>query len=528
MSWLTNFRASFSLLRAVWVLMREGVITALPDQGAPPPMVLAKMVAKLVRRRRAVDAPQSKILSAALARLGPSWVKLGQFLATRPDIVGDSIAHDLELLQDRMEPFPVEEAKRMVEATLDGKVDDLFVDFGQPIAAASIAQVHKGRVRDETGERDVAIKIIRPGVRERFAWDLQTFYFAARLLNRLFPPIRRLMLVQSVDILAESARLEMELRLEAAAFSEMAENVKDDEGFRVPAIDWPRSGRDCITMEWVDGIKMNNSAALAASGHDLKKVAATLNQSFLRHAIRDGFFHADMHPGNLFLAPDGDIVAVDLGIAGRVTKPERRYLAEILYGFIRRDYRRIAEVHIEAGYVPADKDVDMFAQALRAVGEPIYGKTAGEISIGNLLTLLFDITELFEMKTQPQLIMLQKTMVVVEGVARKLDPDFNIWTSAGPVVIPYATRLIGPLGRLDEARDGLLAVGSLARQAPVFAERLKSLSTEIDGWAENGVRLDKPTIEAIGKAEARHSRSGRVALWVLALSAAAIAWQIGG
>ncbi|MEL7230476.1 MAG: AarF/UbiB family protein, partial [Pseudomonadota bacterium] len=457
-----------------------------------------------------------------------SWVKLGQFLATRPDIVGDSIAHDLELLQDRMEPFSVDEARRMVEATLERQVDDLFVDFGKPIAAASIAQVHKAKVRYEDGERDVAVKIIRPGVRERFSWDLQTFYFAARLLNRLFPPIRRLMLVQSVDILAESARLEMELRLEAAAFSEMAENTQNDEGFRVPAIDWPRSGRDCITMEWVDGIKMNNAEALAASGHDLKKVASTLNQSFLRHAIRDGFFHADMHPGNLFLAPNGDIVAVDMGIAGRIGKPERRYLAEILYGFIRRDYRRIAEVHIEAGYVPADKDVDMFAQALRAVGEPIYGKTAGEISIGNLLTLLFDITELFEMKTQPQLIMLQKTMVVVEGVARKLDPDFNIWTSAGPVVVPYATRLIGPIGRLDEARDGLLAVGSLARQAPVFADRLKALSTEIDGWAENGVRLDKPTIDAIGKAEARHSRSGRVALWVLALSAAAIAWQISG
>lgn len=528
MSLFTKFRALFSLLRAVWVLMREGVITALPDQGAPPPMVAAKAVAKLVQRRRPAGVTQSKILSDALARLGPSWVKLGQFLATRPDIVGESIAHDLELLQDRMEPFPVEQARATVAATLEADVDTLFVDFGTPIAAASIAQVHKGIVRDENGERPVAIKIIRPGVRERFAWDLQTFYFAARLLTRLFAPLRRLMLVESVDILAESARLEMELRLEAAAFSEMAENTKDDEGFRVPTIDWARSGRDCITMEWVDGIKMNDGAALAASGHDLKAVANTLNQSFLRHAIRDGFFHADMHPGNLFLAPDGDIVAVDMGIAGRINKSERRFLAEILYGFIRRDYRRIAEVHIEAGYVPADKDVAMFAQALRAVGEPIYGKTADEISIGNLLTLLFDITELFDMKTQPQLLMLQKTMVVVEGVARKLDPDFNMWTSAGPVVVPYATRLIGPIGKLNEAADGLAAVGSLTRQAPIFAERLKALSTEIDGWAEQGVRLDKSTIDAIGKAEARHSRSGRVALWVLALSAAAIAWQISG
>ena len=523
---MVRIRPWFSLARAAWVLMREGVITALPEEGAPPPVRAAKSIAKVVRRRRAENAPQSKILANALNRLGPSWVKLGQFLATRPDIVGDSISHDLELLQDRMDPFDVSEARAMVEATLNRKVDDLFVDFGTPVAAASIAQVHKACVRDKDGtERNVAIKIIRPGVRERFAWDLETFYTAAHFVTRWFPAARRLMLVDSVDILAESAKLEMELRVEAAAFSEMADNVANDPGFRVPAIDWERTGRDCLTMEWVDGIKMNNTEALRASGHDLAAVANTLNQSFLRHAMRDGFFHADMHPGNLFLAPDGDIVAVDLGIAGRLSKPERRFLGEILYGFIQRDYRRVAEVHFEAGYVPRGKDVDSFAQALRAVGEPIYGRTAEDISISALLALLFEITELFEMRTQPQLILLQKTMVVVEGVARKLDPNFNMWTSAGPVVVPYVTRLIGPIGRLSEAKDGLKALELLARQAPIFAQRAEALSEEIDAMAKNGVRLDKPTIEAIGKAEARHSRSGRVALWVIAASLAALVWK---
>jgi ubiquinone biosynthesis protein len=327
-------------------------------------------------------------------------------------------------------------------------------------------------------------------------------------------------------MLAQSAKLEMELRMEAAGLSEMGDNSAHDDGFRVPHVDWPRSGRDCLTMEWVDGIKMNNMEALRASGHDLKAVANTLNQTFLRHALRDGFFHADMHPGNLFLAPNGDIVAVDLGIAGRLIKAERRFLGEILYGFINRDYRRIAEVHIEAGYVPADKDVESFAQALRAVGEPIYGKAAEEISIGSLLTLLFDITELFDMKTQPQLLLLQKTMVVVEGVARKLDPQFNMWESGGPVVTPYVTRLIGPLGKLDEAKDGLHAMGKLVQLAPDMAKRAELLSHEIDVMAKEGVRLDKPTIEAIGKAEARHSRSGRIALWVIAAAAVYAAWTV--
>lgn len=524
---MAGIRSWFSLTRAAWVLMREGVITALPDENAPPPMVVAKSIAKLVRRKRAENAPQTKILADALSRLGPSWVKLGQFLATRPDIVGDSIAHDLELLQDRMDAFPTDEAKAMVEATLGRKVDDLFIDFSpMPVAAASIAQVHKARVRDKDGgERDVAVKIIRPGVRERFAWDLETFYTAARTLDRFFPAVRRLMLVQSVDMLAQSARLEMELRIEAAAFSEMADNIKDDPGFRVPDVDWVRSGRDCLTMEWVDGIKMNDIEALRASNIDLTAVANNLNQNFLRHTLRDGFFHADMHPGNLFLAPNGDIVAVDLGIAGRLAKAERKFLGEILYGFIKRDYRRVAEVHFEAGYVPRDKDVDSFSQALRAVGEPIYGRTAEDISMGSLLTLLFEITELFDMKTQPQLLLLQKTMVVVEGVARKLDPNFNMWTSASPVVVPHVTRLIGPLGKLDDARDGFKAVEQLARQAPLFAKRAEALSNEIDAMAANGVRLDKPSIEAIGKAEARHSRSGRVALWVIAVCLVVLVWD---
>ncbi|MEM1318142.1 MAG: 2-polyprenylphenol 6-hydroxylase [Pseudomonadota bacterium] len=518
---MTKIRAWFSLIAAVWVLMREGVITALPEEGAPPAVMTAKRIAKLIERRRPPGTTQSKKLGDALGRLGPSWVKLGQFLATRPDIVGKSIAHDLELLQDRMAAFPMADAKAAIRATLGKPVDMMFTSFGDPVAAASIAQVHRATTREKDGtERKAAVKVIRPGVRERFAWDLQTFYTAARFIDRWFPAARRLMLIQSVDMLAESARLEMELRLEAAAFSEMSENTKDDPGFRLPQIDWQRTGRDCVTMEWVDGIKLNNHAALVESGHDLKAVADTLIQSFLRHAIRDGFFHADMHPGNLFLDDDGMIVAVDLGIAGRLGKPERRFLAEILYGFIRKDYRRVAEVHFEAGYVPGDKDVESFAQALRAVGEPIYGAMAEDIEMGGLLALLFDITEVFEMRTQPQLLLLQKTMVVVEGVARRLNPDFNMWQAAKPVVIPQATRLIGPIGRIDEGLEGVKAFGQLARQAPELVKRAERLSVAVDGMARDGLHLDDDTVARLAKAQRREKRWDRVALWVVAASVA--------
>ena len=522
---MVKLRASFSLLRAVYVLMREGVITALPEEGAPPPVRMAKSIAKLVERRRAKNQAQSENLSKALNHLGPSWVKLGQFLATRPDIVGASIALDLELLQDQMEPFDAVAAKEMVAATLSEDVDQLFTSFGPAVAAASVAQVHKATIEDERGRREVAVKVIRPGVRDRFSRDLATFFAASRVMERHLEVAQRLQPVLVVEMLAKSAKLEMDLRLEAAGFSEMGENTAEDEGFLVPSVEWERTGRDCVTMDWVDGIKLSNVKALSDVGHDLPKLANSLNQSFLRHVLRDGFFHADMHPGNLFVDADSNVVAVDLGIAGRLGKPERRYLAEILLGFITRNYRRVAEVHFEAGYVPDHHDVDSFAQAIRAIGEPIHGQEADKVSMARLLTLLFEVTELFDMKTQPQLLLLQKTMVVVEGVARHLDPKFNMWKSAEPVVAHHVNRLIGPLGKLEEARDGLHAMGRMMQLAPDMATRAERLSHEIDMMARDGVRLDKLSIEAIGKAEARHSRSGRVALWIIALGVLALVWE---
>ncbi|RUV46516.1 ubiquinone biosynthesis protein UbiB, partial [Mesorhizobium sp. M5C.F.Ca.IN.020.29.1.1] len=367
---------------------------------------------------------------------------------------------------------------------------------------------------------------IRPGVRRRFFRDLESYFLAARLQEKYIPSSRRLRPVEVTQTLAQTTKIEMDLRLEAAALSELGENTKDDPGFRVPSVDWERTGRDVLTMEWVDGIKMNDIAGLAAAGHDLKAIAVNLVQSFLRHTLRDGFFHADMHPGNLFVEPDGTIVAVDLGIAGRLGKKERRFLAEILYGFITRDYLRVAEVHFEAGYVPRQHNVAAFGQAIRAIGEPIHDQPAETISMAKLLALLFEVTDLFDMATRSELVLLQKTMVVVEGVARTLDPAFNMWKTSEPVVGGWISGNLGPRALLADARDGASALLALARQAPDLAARTERLSREIDLMAEHGLRFDERTARAIGKAEARYTRSGRLALWVIALAMVTIAWKL--
>ncbi len=521
---MSSISALFALARAGYVLAREGAFEVIPAEELPPPVRFAHRFACMIARRRAEGTASSERLSKALNRLGPSWVKLGQFLATRPDVVGMQIAGDLELLQDRMEAFPTSEAKAAIEDSLGRPMDELFSSLDHPVAAASVAQVHKATLKDNPATI-VAVKVIRPGVRKRFLRDLDVFYFSARLMERFIPAIRRLRPVSVVDVLAQSARLEMDLRLEAAAFSEMHQNTENDEGFSVPQVDWERTGRDVVTMDWVEGTKLTKLLELDRLGLDKKQIAVRLVQSFLRHTLRDGFFHADMHPGNLFVSDEGEIIAVDLGIAGRLGKKERLFLAEILYGFITGNYLRVAQVHFDAGYVPAHHDVASFAQAIRAIGEPIHGQSAETVSMAKLLTLLFEVTELFDMATQPQLLLLQKTMVVVEGVARKLDPQFNMWQASEPVVGQWISQKLGPIGKLQDARDGLDAVLRLINQLPDFAERTERLSREIDTMGKNGIRLDAATIDAIGKAEARHSRSGRVALIVIAIVAVVALWR---
>ncbi len=397
----------------------------------------------------------------ALTALGPAYIKFGQVLSTRPDIVGEEVALQLKYLQDKLPPFPTEIAKKMIEEELGMPVSMIFSEFSEPVAAASIAQVHRARLAD-TGE-EVAVKVLRPGIERAFRKDVDAFYFAAWVIEVLAPFSRRLRPVDVITHFEGVVMGELDLRLESSAAAEFAANTAKDEGFQVPKPHWFLSSRNVMTLGWAEGIGLNENALIDAAGHDRRVLGARVLQLFLNHALRDGYFHADMHQGNLKIAANGDIIAYDFGIMGRIDEYTRRVYAEILFGFIRKDYRRVAEVHFEAGYVPPDRDIDEFARALRAVGEPIFGMDASRISMARLLSYLFEVTERFGMETRTELILLQRTMVVVEGVARSLDPHINIWEVAKPIVESYVKDTIGPKAIL---RDLVKTARVLSRFGP--------------------------------------------------------------
>ena len=520
---ISAFTHIVRLMRAGFVFAREGVFGVVDPAPLPPPAQLALRLARLIERPGAKSGAR---LSRALTRLGPTYVKLGQFLATRPDVVGVAIARDLESLQDRLPPFPQAEAEAIVAASLERPLAQAFASFGPSVAAASIAQVHRAEIEGDGVRRSVAVKVLRPHIASRFRRDLRSFMFVARKAEEHSAEARRLRMVEVFETLSRSVAMEMDLRLEAAAMSEMAENTRDDPDFRIPTVDWDRTSHSVLTMEWIDGVALNDRAGLEAAHVNLPDLGRNVIQSFLRHALRDGFFHADMHPGNLFADKEGRLVAVDFGIMGRLGMKERRFLAEILLGFITRDYHRVAEVHFEAGYVPAHHSIENFAQAIRAIGEPIHNRTAEDISMARLLTLLLEVTALFDMRTRPELILLQKTMVVVEGVARSFDSKFDIWSTAEPVVREWIERNLGPVGRIAGAVSGAGELGRIISGLPAIAARSVAVLEQFDAATRNGLILAPETVEAIGRAEARRNRWSTAALWVIALSFLGILWSL--
>ena len=390
-------------------------------------------------------------LCEALQGMGTTFIKLGQFLATRPDIIGEEMAKDLEKLQDKVPAFELYEAKKMIKKEIGEKQYQNIIEIGEPIAAASIAQVHFAKIKNENQEKQVAIKILRPDIEQLFNEELDALMLFAYVVENTISKAKRLKLVEVVHLLREITNIEMDLRFEAAAANELYENTKLDKGFNVPKIYWNYTSKKILTLDKVNGISIREQEKLEEQGINLKNLAENLIQHFLKQAVRDGFFHGDMHQGNLFVDQKGNIIPVDFGIMGRLDKNNRKFLAEILYGFIQRDYLKVAEVHFQAGLVPQNTSKDEFAQALRSVGEPIFGQSIKDISGGNLLAQLFEITEKFNMVTQPPLLLLQKTMVVVEGVARKLYPETNIWEVSKPVLEDWLKNLKSPKSTIDTA-----------------------------------------------------------------------------
>src|SRR5215468_6963445 len=503
-------RNFWRLLRLALSLARHDALFPLEIIGIAPALVVW---ARLFAPRRHQRRPGER-LSAALQEMGPSFIKLGQALSTRADLLSETVAADLARLQDHLPPFAGAEARRTIELELGRPIEAMFTSFEDvPIAAASIAQVHFAVTTDG---REVAVKVLRPGIEEAFARDLDLFYWMAELVERTQPRFRRLKPVESVKAFADVVRVEMDLRMEAAAAEELGENFRDDPGYRAPAIDWDRTALRVLTLERVDGTPIGDRDAIIAAGHDPDVIMKKCAEAFFYQVFRDGFFHADMHGGNAFVDRAGHIVPVDFGIMGRVDEDTRGYLAELLVGFLRRDYRAVAEVQFRAGYVPSGQSLEVFAQACRSIGEPIFGKPSHEVSIARLLAHLLRVTEQFEMAVQPQLLLLQKTMLMAEGMGTRLNPKLNIWELARPLIEEWMRTHFGPRATVGRAVEDLTQG---LRRLPRLIDSLQVVAEQERRRAESQASNPAPTTvrawPRIGFAEV---------IAVLALIAAIVAW----
>ncbi len=504
-----NVKNALRLLRVARILARHDALFLLDDLGVAPAVC---WMARMGSIRRGKGRAGER-LARALQQAGPSFIKLGQALSTRSDLFGEEMCEDLSHLQDRLTPFSGLEARAAIEAEFGAPMDTLFSDFDDnAIAAASIAQVHFATT---VGGREVAVKVLRPGIEGAFRRDLALFRWVASLVVKAAPETRRLKPVESVEIMAETVEMEMDLRFEAAAANELAENFDGDPTFHVPAVDWSLTGKRVLTTERISGIPIDDRNAVLAAGHDPIEVLEHAANAFFNQVFRDGFFHADLHPGNMFVAEDGTVIAVDFGIMGRLDLRNRRYLGEMLLGFLTRDFRRVSEIHFEAGWVPPHKSVESFAQASRAIAEPILERPQNEISIARLLGLLFHVAKAFEMEAQPQLLLLQKTMLVAEGTARSLAPEANMWFMARPLIEDWVMQNLGPEARV---RDAVNDAVDTVKRLPRVIERLEEGATMI---AEGRLKLDPETVRALRGDNGSGSPS-YLGFWVWAAFAAAL------
>jgi ubiquinone biosynthesis protein len=514
---LRSLRNTRRLIATAYIMAREDALFIFDDLNISPLIVC---IGRLFRKRKSHKRKGLR-LAAALERLGPAYIKLGQVLSTRSDLIGDEIADDLSSLRDRLPPFPTAVARSVIEEELGDTIDNLYSSFeDMPVAAASIAQVHKATTEDG---RNVAVKILRPGIEAAFERDMDLFFWVAEIAQQRLHDAQRLKPVEVVRTLKESVFFELDLRFEAAAATELAENIKKHPpGFRVPDVDWSLTSKRVLTTGWVDGIPLSDVEAIKKAGFDVDDILTKAANSLFAQVFQDGFFHADLHPGNLFVDAKSNLVAVDFGIMGRLDFKSRMYIAEILRGFLTEDYRHVAEVHFTAGYVPYGKSLDAFTQACMAVAKPITGKPLNEISVATLLGQMFKIAAEFEMEVQPQLLLLQKTMMVTEGVGRMLNPELNMWQLSKPLIEEWAQSHFGMKGKLkDSASQGY----DIIRKAPIMLGRIEHLVKSLGD--ERGIRLHPSSVSAINDARRRMHNQWLVLGWTaLAMCVACAAYYI--
>ncbi|PJA30887.1 MAG: 2-polyprenylphenol 6-hydroxylase [Zetaproteobacteria bacterium CG_4_9_14_3_um_filter_53_7] len=452
----SNIRRNIRLMRIGHILATHGMAALAVRLRLFYPYVW------IVQLFRGDDLPKDlgTQIRLVLEQLGPTFIKFGQMLSTRVDLLPLDVALELKRLQDDVPPEPFEKVRRVIEQSFKRPVtgeNGVFAVFDEkPVAAASIAQVHFAELKDG---RKVAVKVRRDHISRTIESDLAILKLLASLFHRYFPEYHRLKAPQVIEEFATTIRGELNLRAEAAHASRFAENFAEVEGVRVPEVMWDYTQTEVLTTERIYGTPIDEREKLEAAGHDCLKLCERAATQFFRMVFVDGYFHADMHPGNIFVADNGDIIFIDFGIVGRLDIKSRRYIASMLLAFLQEDYHRAAEVHIEAGYVPANTDISAFEDALREIAVPIFNRPLADISIAELLLSMFAVTERFKMETQPQLLLLQKTMVVIEGVARELADQANIWMLARPMITEWVTRHMGPIGKVEavgeEIRDQL-------------------------------------------------------------------------
>jgi len=495
--------ALFRFLRILWIGLRFGLYEFVPR------LAQNRLLTPFAPGRH---APRAERLRRALETLGPIFVKFGQVLSTRRDLLPGDIADELAKLQDQVPPFASSLAVAEIERSLNKPIDDLFATFErEPVASASIAQVHLGALHDG---REVAVKVLRPGVEEAIAKDVALLETGAWLVEWLWPDGRRLKPRQVVAEFSHHLEEELDLMREAANASQLRRNFAGSPLLQVPEIYWDWCSQRVMVMERMRGTPVSQTETLRAKGIDIPRLARAGVEIFFTQVFRDGFFHADMHPGNIFVADDGRYVALDFGIMGALTDVDRNYLAQNFVAFFNRDYRRVAQAHLDAGWVPEDTRIDQFEAAIRSVCEPIFARPLKEIYFGKLLLRLFQTSRRFNVEIQPQLVMLQKTLLNIEGLGRALDPDLDLWTTAKPFLERWMGEQIGWRG----------LVKSLKHESPYWAATLPQLPRLLHrALAEDRLgRLD----QALARLTAQSSRRNRLLAALIALLAALLAVQL--
>lgn len=467
---MIRFGEAVRLIHINWVLLRHGLDEIILAAHLFRPIRFLKYLSPFYWFSRGKRPNYGVRIRLALEDLGPIFIKFGQILSTRRDLLPDDVAVELAKLQDQVPPFPGKSARKLIEKALGDSIGNLFLEFDEtPLASASIAQVHTAKLKDGS---DVVVKVVRPGIEKTIRRDVDLLFTIARLADRYSSEAKRLRPVEVVEEYETTIFDELDLMREAANASQLRRNFENSPLLYVPDIHWDYCRPNVMVMERIYGTPVSRIDVLKEKGISMQLLGERGVEIFFTQVFRDNFFHADMHPGNIFVADDGRYMAVDFGIIGTLTESDKRYLAENFLAFFNRDYKRIAELHLESDWVPEDTRIDQFEAAIRAISEPIFNKPISEISFGHYLLRLFQTARRFNMQVQPQLVLLQKTLLNIEGLGRQIYPQLDLWTTAKPFLESWMSEQMGPQAFLKRAREYFPKATEQIPELPAMAYRL--------------------------------------------------------